>query len=128
MVKAGLLATALVVAASTAAVEGVVFEPLATPGAAAPCQTAACAARAADTDGDGTISPAELANLAVAPAPVADWTALHPASATGLDFKDAATEPGPVLPASLDSERSKPLIPALFALGGLVILLRRRPT
>ncbi len=128
MLKAGLLATALVVAASTAAVEGVVSEPLETPGTVAPCQPAACAARAADTDGDGTISPAELANLALPPAPVADWPALRPAPATGLDFKDAAIEPGSVLAASLDSERSKPLIPALFALGALVILLRRRPT
>ena len=128
MLKAGLLATALFVAVSTAAVERAVSEPVASPDAVAPCQPAACAARAADTDGDGTISAAELANLAVPPAPAADWPALRPAQATGLDFKDAALEPGSVLPASLDNERSKPLIPALFALGALVILLRKRPT
>src|SRR4051794_8003165 len=116
MLKAGLIATALFVAVSTAAVEGVASEPLAAPDAVAPCQPAACLARAADTDGDGTVSPAELASLAVPPAPVADWPALRPAQAAGLDFKDAAIEPGSVLPASLDNERSKPLIPALFAL------------
>ena len=128
MLKAGLLATALFVAESTAAVEGAIPAPAATPDAAAPCQPAGCAARAADIEGDGAIAPTEIANLAVPPAPVADGSAWRPAQRTGLDFKDAAIEPGSVLPASIDSERSKPLVPALFALGALVILLRRRPT
>ena len=132
MLKVALLATALLVAASTAAVEGAAFEPAATPAAAPACHpgpapTLACAMRGVDTDGDGVISAAELANLAV-PAPVADATSLHAGQGAGLDFKDAATESGGMLRPSLDREHPQPLIPALFSIGALVILLRRRPT
>ena len=123
MFKIALLASAVLMAGSTAAIGSVD----ATAAAVAPIERAcrpgqapdAACLRAIDTDGDGKISATELANLA-APAPLA-------APDAGLAFQDAAAEPGPVLPASLDHARPQPLVPALFALGGLVILLRRRP-
>ena len=133
MLKVALFATTLLAAASMATAESPVSETTVAPAAAASCQPGqslefSCAMRAVDADGNGATSAPELANLAVPIAPAPDWTPLHSAPGAGLDFKDAATEPGPVLPASLDRERPQPLIPALFALGALVILLRRRPT
>ena len=90
----------------------------------------ACTLRVIDANGDGTVSAAELASFAApASAPsVVDWTTLHAPHGAGLDFKDAAIEPAATLPAALESDSSHRLIPALFALGALVILLRRRPT
>ena len=52
-----------------------------------------------DADGDGPMATAELAKLILPAAPVADWTLRHPAQELGLDFKDAADEPGSVLSA-----------------------------
>ena len=129
MLKVALFATTLLAAASMATAEG----PVVAPAAAASCHPGqslelSCAMRAVDADGNGAVSTAELANLAAPVVSMPDWTPLHAATGTGLDFKDAATEPGSVLPASLDRERSQPLIPALISLGALVILLRRRPT
>ena len=131
MLKVAMLATALLVAASTAAVEGAAFEAATAPAASPSCHpgpapTLACAMRGVDTDGDGVISAAELANLAL-PAPV-DATSLHAGQGGGLDFKEAAIESGGMLRSSLDREHPQPLIPALMSISALMILLRRRPT
>ena len=133
MLKVALLAAAVVAVASTAMATNIgVDTPLASAAEAAchPAQSLdlACTMRVIDANGDGTISAAELASFA-APAPaIADWAPLHPPRSTGLDFKDAAIEPAIALPGTLESDNSHRLIPALFALGALVILLRRRPT
>jgi hypothetical protein len=132
MFKVAMLATALLVAVSTAAVEGGAFEPVGTPTTAPACHPGpaaalACATRGADADGDGVISAAELANF-TAPAPLADATSLHSGQGAGLDFKEAAIESAGTLRSSLDREHPQPLIPALVSIGALMILLRRRPT
>jgi len=133
MLKVALLSTAVLLAASTAAVEMAFPEAAAASASPAPCRAApsplrGCALRPLDADGDGTISAAELANFASPPGWDADWASVRPEPDAGLDFTSAATEPRSVLLASLDRERPQPLLPALFALGALVILLRRRPT
>ena len=132
MLKVALLTAAGLVAASMAMATNIELETGAAPAGDVPCRPAqslelACTMRVIDANGDGTVSAAELASFA-APAPSAiDWTPLHPPHGTGLDFNDAATEPAAMLPATLDSDSPHRLIPALFALGALVILLRRRP-
>ena len=130
MLKVAMLATAVLAAASTGAIESVASTKAAAPTAESRCHPGqplvlACDMREIDADGNGTISAAELADFAM---PAVTSTPLQSAPETGLAFQDAATEPGPVLPASLAPARPQPLIPALFALGGLVILLRRRPS
>lgn len=132
MLKVALLATAVLAAVSTAAVEMAFPEPAAASASPAPCHSGPaplrpCTLRPLDVDGDGTISAAELANIAPPAGLEADWAPLHPEQDAGLDFASAATAPRSVLLASLDRERPQPLLPALFALGALVILLRRRP-
>ena len=129
MLKLALFAAVLLAVASLAIAESPAFEPTAASAATVPCRpgqspAVGCAMRALDTDGDGSISAAELANLAV---PAADPAPLPPTQAAGLAFQDAATVPVPVLPASLNRDSPQRLIPAIFALGALVILLRRRP-
>ena len=131
MLKVALLAATAMVAASMAMAGNIAVESGAPPAGDTPCHLVqamdlGCALRIADASGDGTISAAELASLA-SPAPVVDWAPLHPPRSTGLDFKDAATEPTSVLPATLDRDTSHPLVPALFALGAMVVLLRKRP-
>ena len=131
MLKVALFAAAVVVAASTAMATNLVLEPGRSPAGELPCHSAqlpdlACTTRVVDANGDDATSAAELAGFAAPP--VADWMPLHPPHGTGLDFKDAATEPAAVLPATLDRNGSRRLIPALLALGALVVLLRRRPT
>jgi len=81
----------------------------------------------ADAGGDASAAPAELAGLAPPVTRMFDWGPR--ASLDDLAFKDAATDAGSVLTAGLDRERdrSRRLVPALLALGALVILLRRRP-
>ena len=137
MLKVALLASVLLLAASAATSADGIADPVAAPAAEAPCHPGqpfdlGCAVRAVDTDGDGTISAAELANLVVPPVPIApivDWTPLHAAHGTGLDFKDAAIEPGSVLPASTEPDSpQRLLVPTMLALAALVVLLRRRPT
>ena len=133
MIKVALLAAAVVAAASTAMATNIDLAPGTPPAADVPCHPTqsldlACTLRVIDANGDGTVSAAELASFAATPPPVADWTPLHSPHGTGLDFKDAAIDPPTPLPAALESDRSQRLIPALFALGALVILLRRRPT
>ena len=129
MLKVAMLATALLVAASTAAVEGAAFEPAATPAChPGPAAALACTKRGVDADGDGVISAAELANVAVPAPPAVDATSLHAGQGTGLDFKEAAIESGGILRSSLDREHPQPLIPALVSIGALMILLRRRPS
>jgi len=139
MFKVALLAMVVILGASTDAVESGPPEAAASvPGAAAPCHPepsttlAPCVLRSidADADGDGPLATAELAKLILPAAPVADWTLRHPAQDLGLDFKDAAVEPGSVLSAkAIDRDHPQPAIPAMFALGALVVLLRRwRPT
>ena len=136
MLKVALLAATVMVAASVsmsaAMATNIDLESGAAPAGGVPCHPVqsldlACTVRIVDANGDGTISAAELAIFASAPAPV-DWTPLHPPRSTGLDFKDAAIEPGSILPATLERDSSQRLIPALLALGALVILLRRRPS
>jgi len=85
-----------------------------------------CTLRIVDANNDGSISAAELASLA-SPGPLIEWSPLHPPRSTGLDFKDAAVEPGSLLPLPLERDPARPLAPALLALGGLVVLLRQRP-
>lgn len=133
MLKVALSAAAVVLAASAAMAANIDLQGGTAAAGDVPCRPAqsldlACTMRVIDANGDGAISGAELASFA-APAPsVIDWTPLHPPHGPGLDFKDAATEPAAILPATLDSDSPHRLIPALFALGALVILLRRRPT
>ena len=129
MRKVALLAAA--VAASAAMAANIDLEPGAAPASDVSCHPVqslglACTARVIDANDNGTISAAELAGFAAAP--VADWTPLDPPHGTGLDFKDAATEPAAMLPATLERDGSRRLLPALLALGALVVLLRRRPT
>ena len=130
MLKIAMLATAVFTAASTAAIERIASTPAAAPTTELACRSGqaldlACNMRAIDTDGDGTISAAELASFAI---PAAVSTSLQLAPDAGLAFQDAAVEPGSVLPATLVPEKPQPLIPGLFALGALVVLLRKRPT
>ena len=133
MLKVALIAAA-VAAASMA--EGGAVEPAAplphvvAPPACHALQTveADCALRILDANGDGTVSAAELAAFATpAPAVPADWSALPP-QRSGLDFKDAATNPDPAIPAALDHTGPPTILSALLALGALVMLLRKRPT
>ena len=133
MLKLALLATAVLAGLSAAALEKTLPDPVTAPPSAASCRAAPWAVRAClpsslDADGDGAFSAAELANFASPPGLEADWTAPMSEPDTGLDFKSAATEPRAVLLASLDRERPQPVIPALFALGALMILLRKRPS
>jgi hypothetical protein len=133
MLKVALLATVVLVAASTAAVEIVSPEPAPAVAGAAQCRpdpspTLTCAPRLIDADADGTLATVEVAKLILPAAPIADWTLSHPAQDLGLDFKDAAADPGSVLSMSVDREHSQPVVPAMFALGALLVLLRRRPT
>lgn len=137
MLKVALLASVVLVAASTAAVEMVSPEPAPSVAGAAPCHpesspTLSCISRSIDADGDGdgdgTPATAELAKLILPAAPIADWTLNHSAQDLGLDFKDAAADPGSVLSKSVDRGHPQQAIPALFALGALLVLLRRRPT
>jgi hypothetical protein len=97
--------------------------------AAAPCRAAGTAPELAcplhALEADPNAAPADIAAL-VPPATTGDWT--PPRSDDGLAFKDAATDTTSVLPASVDHDRQQRLLPALLALGALVILLRRRPT
>ena len=130
MLKVAMLATAVLAAASTAAIESVASTPAAAPSSESACHSGqafdlACNMRAIDADGNGTISAAEFANFAL---PAAMSMSLQSTPDAGLAFQDAAIEPASVLPASLAPEKPQPLIPALFALGALVVLLRKRPT
>ena len=131
MLKVALLTAAGLVAASMAMATNIDLETGAAPAGDVPCRPAqslelACTARVIDANGDGAISTAELAGFAAPP--VADWTPLHPPRGTGLDFKDAAVEPAAMLSTTLERDGSRRLIPALLALGAMVVLLRRRPT
>ena len=139
MLKVAWLASAWLLAVPLAADANGAADPVNAPVTAAevPCHPGqpfdlGCAMRAVDADGDGSISAIELANLAVPAAPVVpvvDWTPLHSTHGTGLDFKDAAIEPGSVLRASPDADNPRRLIiPTGLALAALVILLRKRPT
>ena len=133
MLKVALVAATVLVVASAAQAANIDLESGTAPASALPCHPVQtmdldCALRIVDANGDGTISAVELVSFATPAPSVADWTPLPPPRSTGLDFKDAAVEPATVLHASLDTDNSRRLIPALFALGALVILLRRRPT
>jgi len=131
MLKIALLATTLV-SLSLAAAGETLPAPNQAPQSALSCRAApwadrACLPASLDADGEGAFSAAELANFASPPGLETDWTASTPEPDAGLDFKSAATEPRTVLLASLDRKPPQSLMPALFALGALVILLRRRP-
>jgi hypothetical protein len=130
--KVALLASTVLVAASLAVTANTAPDASRPATSAPACHPAQsldldCALRVADTNGDGTISPTELANFATSSPAAIDWTPLRPPRSTGLDFKDAAIEPASVLPATLERDTSHPLVPALFALGAMVVLLRKRP-
>ena len=129
MFKGALLTATLVVAVSTPMAANVELEPGATPASDAPCRPVqsmdlACTMRVVDANGDGTVSAAELASFTAPTAPVIDL-APH---AAGLSFKEVATESVLPAPATLEPNGPQRLIPALFALGAMVVLLRRRPT
>jgi hypothetical protein len=131
MLKVALLVAAALATASLAIAANAV--PVSVPLEVASACTAVlsleldCAMRSIDFNGDGTISPAELVSFpALAPVAI-DWTPLRPPRSTGLDFKDAATEPATMLSATRERDARHPFLPALFALGALVVLLRRRP-
>jgi len=137
MLKVALTASALLLAALLATAADGAVETVPVSAAEAACHPGqpldlGCAMRALDADGDGAISAIELANLAVPLAPVApvvDWTPLHSTHGTGLDFKDAAIEPGSVLHASPETDSpQRLLIPTVLALAALVVLLHKRPT
>jgi hypothetical protein len=83
-----------------------------------------CALRIVDPTVD---TPLSLADAANATALSADWVDPHPTAAAG-DFKDAAIGPRTILPATLERDTRRRLVPALFALGAMIVLLRRRPT
>ena len=132
MMKVALLAAAAALAASAATAADPVADPVSTPTTPAdtPCRPGqplelACALHVADAGSDAGAAPAALASLAPPVTTTFDWAPRPPADK--LAFKDAATDAGSVLPASLDRDRSHRLAPALLALGALVILLRRRP-
>ncbi len=131
MLKVALLAATMLVAASMAMATNIALESGAPVYGESPCHLVqsldlGCALRIVDSNNDGTISAAELASLASA-APAVDWTPLHAPHSTGLDFKDSAIDPGSVLPALLERDTSPPLMAALFALGAMALLLRKRP-
>ena len=133
MLKVALLVAAVVAAASTAMATNIDLELGTAPATDVPCHSVqslemACTLRVIDANGDGVVSAAELASFAATSPPVVDWMPLHAPHGTELDFKDAAIEPAATLPAALESDSSHRLIPALFALGALVVLLRRRPS
>ena len=121
MLKVAMLATALLVAVSTAAVEGVAFEPAAAPASRAvvpsrPGALAGVRRARVDADGDGTISAAELANLAAPPALAVDCdVAARRRKAPGSISRKPPSSPARVLRSSLDRERPQPLIPALVS-------------
>jgi hypothetical protein len=73
-------------------------------------------------------SAPELAAIGSAPAASADWAPVPPSRGVGLDFKDAATEPAGTPPPDDSGNARNRVVPALFALGALVVLLRKRPT
>lgn len=129
MLKVALLAAAMTAAASTPTSTGPAFDPGAAPSLDAACRPGqslelACALQVADANGDATTSPGELAALAASQTPAPAWTP----RGTVLDFKDAAIDGGSILRVVPDRDPSQRLLPALFALGALVVLLRRRPT
>ena len=129
MLKVAFLAAALAAATTAQAVNvdstaGTM--PIEAPSChAAPAQDLDCPVH--PPDAGATPSTADLPGFAAPAVPTADWTALHPPRGSGLDFKDAATEPASMLAAMPDTDGQHRLLPALFALGGLVLLLRKRP-
>jgi hypothetical protein len=132
MFKVAFLAATLGIAASTTLAANLAPGAGATPADEVSCGLVqsldlACTMRVVDANGEGTLSAAELAGFAAPLPPSLDWAPLHPPR-SGLDFRDAAIEPAPVLSARLEHDDSRRLVPALFALGALVILLRGRPT
>ena len=70
--------------------------------------------------------PGDLASLGASASPSDNWAPV-PAD-DGLAFKDAATDTASMLTAGADHTRPQRVLPALLALGALVILLRRRPS
>ena len=126
MLKIALLATPCMALASTAAVDSVAS----TRAAAA---TAACLPCAAGARGPPRPA-ARSTRTATARSPPAELASSRPPAPSrllarrrrdaGLDFKDAATEHRLGAAASLDHAAPQPLIPALLALGALVVLLR----
>ena len=82
----------------------------------------ACALRIADAGSD-----AVPVLVDTAPSVVAYWAEPRTNASPG-DFKDADLTPGAMLPATLERDQPRALIPALAALAAMVILLRRRPT
>ena len=73
-------------------------------------------------------SVAEPTAIVSAPPTGADWAPLAPPRGTGLDFKDAAADPVSIPAAATGADPRHRALPALLALGALVVLLRKRPT
>jgi len=111
MLKVAFIAAALAVGFSAHASDGDSSSPAVSTVAAEPAASAA------------------ESTAAVGVAPVgADWGATLPPRGAGLDFKEAATDSVSMLAAGGVADPRHHALPALLALGGLVVLLRKRPT
>jgi hypothetical protein len=70
----------------------------------------------------------DLGALSDAALPISGWTTLRAPQGAGLDFQGIAEEANSLQQTMLaDGGSSHGLIPALLCLGGLVVLLRKRP-
>ena len=129
MLKVACLAAALAVATTAQAVD------MASPAGTTPVESPAChsaqdpALGCAERPLDPDVTPqaADLPGFVAAAPPPADWTPLHPPRGADLDFKEAATAPTSMLATLPDAGGRHRLLQALFALGALVVLLRKRP-
>jgi hypothetical protein len=115
MLKGALIAAALAAASSAHAASAGPATLTAT--AAGPGAMASPAAR-----------PAPSASSASSASSAADWTLLLPSREAGLDLNDVAAEPGSASPSRPGADARHRVLPALLALGALVVLLRKRPT
>jgi len=130
MLRFALLAAGTVLAVSTGTATGDDAAATHDAALAAPTQAScpsgqvadpACALRLDASDGEATASPSAPSGFAGS---AFDWLPLRPPGA-GLDLRE---DTGAMPPAAGEGNGSHRLLPALLALGGLVILLRRRPT
>src|SRR4051812_6827431 len=89
----------------------------------------AFSAHAMDADPAATAASATESPAIVGPPSTApDWTPLAASRGAGLDFKDAAVDPVSMTAAGTAADPRHRALPALLALGALVVLLRKRPT
>ena len=129
MLKVALLVAPVLACAPLASALTAELGPGASPAGEAACESAGpldsdCALRMPVVGDEGPGIAVEL--QAIEPV-AADLVDPAPHAAAG-DFKEAAVEPGSVMPATLERDTRQRLVPALIALGAMVVLLRRRPT